>query len=292
MRDSMRSIVVGVDGSLVARSAVLWAAREARLRQCDLIITHIDPPQLDAVGLDRGRSTHSALLDDSAAAARCEPAISIRTRLLEGSISDELIRASESAALLVLGIDHSKERASYGALGPLEDRVAVHAHCPVVVVSRLPSNGPQRTREVVVGWIDAVSAWWAFNAAVAAADVRHAPLTVLRAIPRNRPDDETWAADRPLLEAISSEHPPCPPSLYLRISHQATDDPAETLIRAADGAQLLVIGCHHSDDRWSLRTGPVAEAVMRRASCPVMLVSQSVHWEADSFHSSPAAAQQ
>jgi nucleotide-binding universal stress UspA family protein len=184
----IRQIVVGVDGSLVARSAVLWAAREARLRQCDLIITHIDPPQMDAVGLDRGRSTHSALLDESVAAARGEPSISIRTCLLEGSISDELIRATETAVLLVLGIDRGKQRAGHGALGPVEDRVAVHAHCPVVVVPRLPSS--DAPKEVVVGWIDAVSAWWAFNAAVAAAQVRRAPLTVLRVMATNRSDDE------------------------------------------------------------------------------------------------------
>ena len=283
--------MVGVDGSLVARSAVLWAAREARLRQCALIITHIDPPQMDAVGLDRGRSTLSALLDDSAAAAKREPSVSIRTRLLQGSISDELVRASEMAVLLVLGIDRDKERAAYGVLGSVEDRVAVHAHCPVVVVSRPPNSGPEPAREVVVAWIDAMSAWWAFNAAVAAAEVRRSPLTVLRVMPTNRHDDEPWVGDRPLLEAISSEQPPCPPNLYIRISHEVTDDPADALVRAADGADLLVIGCHHSDDRWSVRTGPVAEAVMRGATCPVMLVSQPVHWEGDSLHASPAAAQ-
>ena len=242
-----------------------------------MIITHIDPPQMDAVGLDRGASHHSALLDDSAAAAaQHEPSISVRTRLLEGSISDELIRASETAVLLVLGIDRAKERAAYGALGPIEDRVAVHAHCPVVVVSRLLISGPRPAKEVVVGWIDAMSAWWAFNAAVAAAVVRRAPLTVLRVMPMNRQDDKPWVGDRPLLEAISSAEPPCPPSLSIRISHEVTDDAAEALVRAADGADLLVIGCHHSDDRWSVRTGPVAEAVMRGASCPVMLVSQPV----------------
>ena len=107
-----RHIVVGVDGSLVARSAVLWAAREARLRQCDLIITHIDPPQMDAVGLDRGGSTHSALLDDSVPRPPEASRHHLSTRLLDGSNSDELIRATETAVLLVLGIDRDKERAA------------------------------------------------------------------------------------------------------------------------------------------------------------------------------------
>ena len=187
------------------------------------------------------------------------------------------LRPILTALLLVLGIDRDKKRAAHGALGPIEDRVAVHAHCPVVVVSRLPIARPKPTSDVGVGWIDAVSAWWAFNAAVAAADVRRASLTVLRVMPVNRQDDEPWAGDRPLLEAISDAQSVCPPSLYIRISHEVTDDTADALVRAADGADLLVVGCHHSDDRWSVRTGPVAEAVMRGASCPVMLVSQPVH---------------
>ena len=219
----------------------------------------------------------AALLDDSVAAvAQSEPSVTVSTRLLEGSISEELIRASEMAVLLVLGIDRAKGRAAYGALGPIEDRVAVHANCPVVVVSRPPTIGPKPPREVVVGWIDTVSAWWAFNAAVAAAVARRGPLTVLRVLPMSRQDEEPWIGDQPLLDAISSAEPPCPPSLLIRISHEVTDDPAAALIRAADAADLLVIGCHHSVDQWSVRTGPVAEAVMRGASCPVMLVSQPV----------------
>jgi nucleotide-binding universal stress UspA family protein len=71
MQDSAhtRHIVVGVDGSLVARSAVLWAACEARLRKCGLIITHIDPPQMDAVGLDRGKPVHGEAVSVNASPA-------------------------------------------------------------------------------------------------------------------------------------------------------------------------------------------------------------------------------
>ena len=33
-----------------------------------------------------------------------------------------------------------------------------------------------------------------------------------------------------------------------------------------------MIGCPHSRDRWSIRVGVTAETLMRRATCPVMLV--------------------
>jgi nucleotide-binding universal stress UspA family protein len=47
------------------------------------------------------------------------------------------------------------------------------------------------------------------------------------------------------------------------------------LIRHAEQAELLVIGCPHSHDRWSIRVGVTAETLMRRATCPVMLVGQA-----------------
>jgi nucleotide-binding universal stress UspA family protein len=41
-----------------------------------------------------------------------------------------------------------------------------------------------------------------------------------------------------------------------------------------DRAALLVLGSHHSEQSWSIRIGPIAEALMRRSPCPVMLVGR------------------
>ena len=38
-----------------------------------------------------------------------------------------------------------------------------------------------------------------------------------------------------------------------------------------DKAALLVLGSHHSEQAWSIRVGPIAEELMRRSPCPVML---------------------
>jgi nucleotide-binding universal stress UspA family protein len=37
---------------------------------------------------------------------------------------------------------------------------------------------------------------------------------------------------------------------------------------------MLVLGAHHSEQSWSIRVGPIAEELMRRSPCPVMLVGR------------------
>jgi nucleotide-binding universal stress UspA family protein len=49
------------------------------------------------------------------------------------------------------------------------------------------------------------------------------------------------------------------------------------LEQSLDKAALLVLGSHHSEQAWSIRVGPIAEELMRRSPCPVMLVGRSGH---------------
>ena len=53
-------------------------------------------------------------------------------------------------------------------------------------------------------------------------------------------------------------------------------------------SELLVLGCHHSTDAWSIRTGPVAAALMRDGHCPVMLVGRLARQHADRPTSQPS----
>ena len=63
------------------------------------------------------------------------------------------------------------------------------------------------------------------------------------------------------------------PGLVINISHQTGDVP-QALSAMASTSELLVLGCHHSRQPWSIRTGPIAEVVMRTGHCPVMLVGR------------------
>lgn len=77
------------------------------------------------------------------------------------------------------------------------------------------------------------------------------------------------------LQRMLSEVRPVDP----RIPHEhrlLTGDPAATIVRAAEeeDAELIVMGTHGRTGLMRLLMGSVAEAVVRRAPCPVLTVKQ------------------
>jgi len=260
-------IVVGVSRSLASRYAVLWAAQEAQIRRSVLLVTHVDPPSDYAPDLyDAATMCHRLLADSATVASEAQPSVAVGTLLLTGSISDELIRLSQSATLIVVGVDHGVSRAAHGAIGSIEDRVAVHAHCPVVTVSN-PAREGEAHRYVAVGWTDDRSGTRTLAAAATVAAARGVSLTVVPApAPNGRPQPDGLPADG-LHDALARQHS----ALTINVDRSGPDW-VESLIEHSANAGLLVIGSHHSDDRWSVRVGISAGAVLRRASCPVMLI--------------------
>ena len=276
-------IVVGVSQSPASTYAVLWAAQEARIRRSVLLVTHIDPPTAYAPDLhDAATACHWLLANGATVASEAQPSVAVGTLLLSGAISDELIRLSRSAALIVVGIDRDVPRAAHGAIGSIEDRVVVQAHCPVVTVSAAPQEVEDEQRYVAVGWSPDASGARALAAAAAEAAVRGVPLTVVpgpspvsdaqRSPDSGRPpDDDLHQA----LTALAQQHPGLVTTL---------DWPASTwvqsLVSHSTDASLLVIGSHHSEDRWSIRVGLTAGAVLRQATGPVMLVgsAEAMRW--------------
>ncbi|HKN43145.1 MAG TPA: universal stress protein [Propionibacteriaceae bacterium] len=76
-------LVVGVDGSPEARWAVLWAAREARLRSATLTLVHVRSSVRDdrATGVDAESEAEGLLSVRAAEASEFEPGITITPRL-------------------------------------------------------------------------------------------------------------------------------------------------------------------------------------------------------------------
>ncbi|MEU4445242.1 universal stress protein [Actinosynnema sp. NPDC050801] len=135
------TIVVGVDGSPISRTALRWAVEEAKLRGCAVeavLAWHVDHGMVIgpmsatvAAGVDRDevRQDNRRVLEDMAAEVGPE----VRAVLAEGDARDVLTKASGHAALLVVG--------SRGAgpirevlLGSVSSYCVHHASCPVVVV--------------------------------------------------------------------------------------------------------------------------------------------------------------
>ena len=143
-------IVVGVDESSHALTALRWALREALVRKASVEVVHAWLPPVTALpfgatmpmSLDEGEIDAAARADldqvvDTALAELGEAPEVIRT-VLPGSAAPTLVEVSDGAALLVVG-SHGRTGWRKLMLGSVADAVVQHATCPVVVV-RLPAD--------------------------------------------------------------------------------------------------------------------------------------------------------
>jgi nucleotide-binding universal stress UspA family protein len=155
-------IVVGVDDSEQAATALRWALAEAVLRGSSVEVVHAWSPPLSAlpfgatlvVPVDEGAIDAAARtqLDDMVAdalaqigapsdpgesgdAGRARPDIQIT--VLPGSPATTLVEVAEDADLLVVG-SHGRTGLGRLVLGSVAMACVQHAHCPVVVVRTPP----------------------------------------------------------------------------------------------------------------------------------------------------------
>ncbi len=302
-------VVVGYDGSDGARRALTWAAQEAERRRAVLQVTvctdwHpvsspeaagvlLTAPDLEVVGQE--------LADDAVARLRADhPGLRVRTEVRAWAPPvPSLLAESERAQLLVLG---SRGRGAFAGLmlGSTSAQVAVHAHCPVVVVRPPgPSGGTggeagaaQRgtTGGVVVGVDGSPAARAALAFAVETATQRGAALRAVRvwqvpslwgsshhAAPGAHVGD-LERAEQELLDAdVAAALDAAGPRPALEVGAVVVQGhPVDGLLQAARGADLLVVGSRGSGGFRGLLLGSVGRAVLHHARCPVAMVhSQS-----------------
>ena len=138
-------IVVGVDGSEGAESALEFAAAEAARREARLRIVSawdvptiayggdLGPP-LDAATWDALESRAKKIADDALAAVKeLQPSVEGEALAVQGHAGNVILEQSSDAELIVVG------RRGLGGfksllLGSVSNQVVQHADCPVVVV--------------------------------------------------------------------------------------------------------------------------------------------------------------
>ncbi len=146
--DGPPRIVVGLDGSATSRSALLFAAQEAQVREgvLHLVAAYDVSPMtygyaggvnigFDATSLEDGlRQAAQARLKEAAdTAAALVPGVPVQTTVAAGRASQVLLDAADGATLLVVGARGA------GALtrllmGSTSTEVVHHARLPVTVV--------------------------------------------------------------------------------------------------------------------------------------------------------------
>jgi nucleotide-binding universal stress UspA family protein len=133
-------IVVGVDGSPLAETALQYAIEEARIRHADLHVTYAYPVMASPLTGSTGKDYYEQVEAEAKefmqriiAAAPSVDGVKVEWSAVPGNPSEVLIEASRGAALLVVG-----SRGVGGFMGLLMGSVSTqcvhYSHCPVLVI--------------------------------------------------------------------------------------------------------------------------------------------------------------
>jgi nucleotide-binding universal stress UspA family protein len=139
---SFGKIIVGIDGSKEALSALRWAVDEARHRGATVEALHVwhfvymgDPMGISAVASmgDVEASAKLVVEEALAEAGAAGAEVGLTGRAIEGAASKVLIEEAAEADLLVVG---RRGRGGFLGLllGSVAQQLAHHAPCPLVIV--------------------------------------------------------------------------------------------------------------------------------------------------------------
>jgi nucleotide-binding universal stress UspA family protein len=267
------AVVVGVDSSPGARRAAKAAAVEASVAGVGLVVVHVSGWPLLYSSLANipfeaeqwSPSAEAVELADATVAwlGREHPGLAISTVVRVGRGGEQLARAGEYASLLVVGATGARGVA--GVLtGSVAPYVLTHARCPVMVV-RVAGPGTTTGGEVCVGVDGTPGSLSALRYAADWAHRRDARVRALFAV-----DDASALAEAAetrlrdwVAEALGDDEPA--DTVVVRRSSAAA------LVEASRAARLMVVGArrHHG-----LLYGSVSHALVRRSSCPVVVVPE------------------
>jgi nucleotide-binding universal stress UspA family protein len=277
-------IVVGIDSSDNASRAAAWAAREAADRGLALVLLHAvdlpggagasaEPPGWADGRRERGRK----LLERVQATVREQfPELPITTEVSDFSAAKSLVIMSGHAQLVVTG---TRGHGGFAGLllGSVSVKVCAHAQCPAVVVRGEEPGEP--LDEIVLG-VERGEPEAPIRFAFATADRLGAKVRAVRAWP---PDPmyggyyyaaDTETAERQIaddveavLKPVHDDFPGVEVSTYV-----ARGNAVPTLIEAARGSRLLVVGAHRRRTPLSVGLGSVVHGLLSHSPTPVAVV--------------------
>lgn len=277
---SRLGVVVGVDETGIALPAVRWAAAEAGLRRLPLRILHAAPYAGGPAEPGR-RCAQDILARACTVARRVEPGLSVTTRRTDEPPVRSLLDVAGRARLLVVGMG-GEDRPQEVLIGSVALDVCSRASCPVAVV-RGWHRTPTSERPVLVG-VDTPTAD-AAALTVAFSDARRhgSRLVVLHARHGTGPlrehlagHEETarvaaWNRLADELAPWAARFPDVPMELEV-----VRAPPTRALLRAADGARLLVLGTRGRSAPVRVLFGSTSREVLRRCPVPVVMVNPDI----------------
>ncbi|GAA3673662.1 nucleotide-binding universal stress UspA family protein [Lentzea atacamensis] len=280
----MPTVVVGFDGSDLARRAALWAAEEASRCGATLqvvqavrsplpepVFTPMSTPVPEFVTEETmRRAAEDHLAELAAEIKRDWPDLRLATRVGLGRPVDVL--AMEEGELLVLGSSGRTGIAEMFLGSTAAELVSIGGR-PVVVTRSGPLDG-----RVVVGIDGSDTSADAIAFAFAFASRHGRELLAIHAwndVGWAELPEQDWDHIRvdlaKLLEDQLADHRARYPEVHVA-QEVAFDAPARALLQAADGAALVVVGSHGRGAVKRAILGSVSHAVLHHAPCPVAVV--------------------
>ncbi|MBV8996989.1 MAG: universal stress protein [Pseudonocardiales bacterium] len=280
------AVVVGVDGSAAALRAVRWAAVQARSAWCSVSLVHtLEWPVVSfpvaELPVDWTQEIHQQghrwLHEARQAAERAAPGVHVQVYLFTGDPRERLLAEAHHAREVVVG-SRGLGGVAGMLLGSTSAALAQHASCPVVVVH----GDGQATGPVVVGLdgsaASAQALAYAFPAASRAGAVllavhgwggAGAPDCRLVQVDERAVEEIEAAAQRMLADQLAGWPEKYPRVAVLRkVIHQR---PAAALIELGHQARMIVVGSRGRGGFARLLLGSISQAVLRHATCPVVV---------------------
>jgi nucleotide-binding universal stress UspA family protein len=284
----MAEIVVGVDGSDHSAAALRWATREADLRGHDLVAVLV----WDLFNQHHADGTHrfdpeygedqadAALAAAVVAALGAQAATTVVRRVVCDLPAPGLLAAADHADLLVVG---ARGLGGFRGLllGSVSQQCLHHARAPIAIV-RADGPGAGGRERVVVGIDGSEPSEAALRWALDEGAARKAVLQVVHAWEAPVIYGPVAGVSGSEVDAIESGAHRLVDDMIERLGEEAAavdvertvvpGGPASSLLDAADGADLVVVGRRGLGGFGRLLLGSVSEHVARHAACPVVVV--------------------
>lgn len=286
-------ITVGLDGSSESLAAARWAAVEAERRHLSLRLLHAWPmaapePARVPAEADQNYWARQTLINAREEIRADHPDLTVVCDLVADDARDALLRAASQSEMTVLGSRGLEPVESY-FLGDISLPVVARAERPVVLVRaeapeseerRVPAPGTTGAVVVALKLHGPCGELLEFAFSTAAAAGVSLWAVHGRGVPTRA--YAPWDADQRVTEEVTRDARRRMSEVFRSWQEKfpqvdadesiSVDSPAKVVVRAAEGAALLVLGRRRHRPVLSPRLGPVAQAAIHHARCPVAVV--------------------